>query len=238
VKSCQKPVAAAALLAGLLLGAPASASAQSCVTRLPVKTTIPSPFALSYKRTVPITVTSRGPALWRSLRVQIYTFTGVKLGEGMTRFRAKQTATVKVRLRFRMQAGRYTLVVTGEPNASQSCGPKQLTRAIRFRGCMEKLPLQFPNPPGGLAADHDGSLPVNVRSKDGTVMRNLEASLYSFAGDTFGRRKLSILFGEAMINIPLDQPLQPGSYSLVVEGTIDQPDVCGPKEAKTVLTFG
>ena len=59
------------------------------------------------------------------------------------------------------------MVLTGEPNASRSCGPKQMTRVVRLRACAQTLPITFGTLPGGTAADYGGYLSVPVNSAGG-----------------------------------------------------------------------
>ena len=212
-----------------------------CVTRLPVKVSLPDgPYAVGYTTQVRVRVNPRGVRI-RNLRAELYTFSGERMGVSSRRRAARIVATLKVRLGriFRpLQVGGYTLVLTGEPNASRSCGPKQAFRVVRMRACRTTLPVTFPSLPGGRAGDYRDYLSVPVRS-DGRVIRDLRSSVYGFDGSLLGRApNLLALFGERSLDHQLTHPLQPGSYTVVVQGWIgEQPRACGPKRAQATMTF-
>ena len=177
----------------------------------------------------------------RNLRAELYTFSGQRMGVSVRRRAARVVATLTVRLGriFRpLQVGGYTLVLTGEPNASRSCGPKQTFRVLRMRACRTTLPVTFPGLPGGRAGDYRDYLSVPVRS-NGQVIRDLRSSVYGFDGSLLGRaQNLLALFGQSSLDHQLVRPLQPGSYTVVVEGWIgEQPRSCGPKRAQATMTF-
>jgi hypothetical protein len=217
------------------------AAAARCITSLPVKVSLPDgPYAVAYTKQLRVRVNPRGVRI-RNLRAELYTFSGERLGVSQRRRAARVVATLKVRLGriFRpLQVGGYTLVLTGEPNASRSCGPKQTFRVLRMRPCRTTLPVTFPALPGGSAGDYRDYLSVPVRS-DGRVIRDLRSSVYSFDGSLLGRAPtLLALFGERSLDHRLLRALQPGSYTVVVEGWIgEQPRACGPKRAQATMTF-
>jgi hypothetical protein len=230
-----------ALLSALALTLAPQAAGARCITRLPVKVSLPDgPFAVAYTRQLRVQVNPRGVRI-RNLKAELYTFSGVRMGVSPRRRAARVVATLKVRLGkiFRpLQVGGYTLVVTGEPNASPSCGPKQAFRVVRMRACRATLPVTFPSLPGGRAADYRDYLSVLVRS-DGQVIRDLQSSVYGFDGSLLGRApNLLALFGEQSLDHKLTRALSPGSYTVVVEGWIgEQPRACGPKRAQATMTF-
>jgi len=231
-----------ALVAGLLALAIAPQAAQArCITRLPVNVSLPDgPYAVAYTRELTVRVRPRGVRV-RNLRAELYTFSGVRMGVSPRRRAARVVATLRVRLGriFRpLQVGGFTLVLTGEPNASRSCGPKQTFRVVRMRACRTRLPLTFPSIPGGRASDYGAFLSVPVRS-DGHVIRDLRSTVYGFDGSLIGRAPpLLALFGEQMLDHALVRPLSPGGYTVVVEGLIgEQPRSCGPKRAQATMTF-
>ena len=231
-------VAGCALLALAL--APQAAHAR-CVTRLPVKVSLPDGlYAVAYTKQLRVRVNPRGVRI-RNLRAELYTFSGRLMGVSPRRRSARVVATLKVRLKrlFRpLQVGGYTLVLTGEPNASRSCGPKQAFRVLRMRACRNTLPITFPFLPGGRAVDYRDYLSVPVRS-NGQVIRDLHSTVFGFDGSLLGRAPdLLALFGERSLDHRLAHPLRPGGYTLVVEGWIDeQPRACGPKRAQATMTF-
>jgi hypothetical protein len=213
----------------------AEASRTGCITRLPVTVTVPSHFAIAYKRVVPVTMTSRGPLI-RHLRVLLYTFSGDLLGSA-TRRSLSGSAVVRLRLRYRLQPGEFTLYSEGEPNADPSCGPKHDSRVLRFRDCITRLPVTFPEPPSGIAADYGGYLSFPLSSR-GPLIRRLEVTVYSFSGRFFGAARLPVLFGTENVNVPLRRTLTAGDYAIVARGWIAaQPRSCGPKHAEQTLTF-
>lgn len=233
-------LAAAALLAGAL--APAAASAQSgCITTLPVRLTLPDgPFAAAYTKDIRVRVNS-GALRIRHLRADLFTFSGRRMGGSEERRAVRGFATLTLRLEpdfAPMQVGGFTLVLTGEPNASRSCGPKKTTRVVKFKACRDTLPIAFPNPPGGNAADYEGYLSVPVRSR-GPLIRDLTSSVYGFDGSLLGNGTgLPALFGETTLDHALLRPLTPGRYTVIVEGLLDeQPRSCGRKRAQATLTF-
>jgi hypothetical protein len=220
--------------AASLAGAPGAARA-GCITKLPVTSALNSGFAASYHRKLPVRIYTRGPRV-RNVSAALFTFKGLRLGTSQRYAELGSSRILRIRLRYGLQVGRFTLVVTGEPNDDPTCGPKKFTQALRFFPCYESLPITFPRPPGGRASDYSDTLSVSLATK-GPVIRNIHGSLSDFAGTGFGAGNLPILFGEAPIDLHLTQALAPGSYSVFLTGTIDQPKVCGPKNGKLVLTF-
>jgi hypothetical protein len=214
----------------------ALASSTGCITTLPVVATVPSSFTTSYRRVLPVRVTTRGP-LVRRLRVSLYTFSGDLLGRGFRRKPLGGSGVVRVRLRFRLQPGAYTLYSEGEPNRDPSCGPKHGSRVVRFRGCTTDLPVSIPEPPGGVAADYGGFLSFDLASR-GPLIRQLDVTVSAFDGTLYGRTRLSALFGTVTVHVPLWQELVPGDYTVTVLGVISsEPGSCGLSGMEQTLTF-
>jgi hypothetical protein len=234
-------VLAACVLALAMLALATPAAQAGCTTRLPVNVSLPDGlYALAYTKHLRVRVAAHGSPI-RNLRAELYTFSGRRMGVSRARRRVRRAATLELRLEriFRpLQAGAYTLVVTGEPNASRSCGPKQVTRLLRLSGCKTTLPMTFPRLPGGRAADYGHFLSVPARS-DGGVISDVRSSVFGFDGSLLGRAStLGALFGEKVLDHRLLAPLQPGSYTVVVEGFIDeQPRACGRQRAQATMTF-
>jgi hypothetical protein len=230
-----------AALAALALALAPQVAGARCITRLPVKVSLPDgPYAVAYTKQLRVRVNPEGVRI-RNLRAELYTFSGQRMGVSPRRRAARVVATLKLRLGriFRpLQVGGYTLVLTGEPNASRSCGPKQAFRVVQMRACRTTLPVTFPALPGGLAGDYGDYLSVPVRS-DGRVIRDLRSAVYAFDGSLLGRAPdLLALFGQQSLDHRLARPLQPGSYTIVVEGWIgEQPRACGPQRARATMTF-
>jgi hypothetical protein len=231
------------LLAGavMFLGLAPPAAQAGCITRLPVRISLPDgPYAIAYAKQIRVSVTSRGPRI-RRLRAELYTFGGQRVAASRPRRAVRGPTTLKLllgRIYRPLQLGSFTLVLTGEPNASRSCGPKQASRVLRFRACRDTLPVSFPDTPGGRASDYGGFLSVPIRS-EGAVIRDLRSAVYGFDGSLLGRApNLLALFGQQTLDHKLDAPLQPGSYTVIAEGLIaDQPRACGRKASQATMTF-
>jgi hypothetical protein len=226
-------VVAAALLTAAA-STPANAGA-SCITRLPVRASLPNPYASSYRDVLPVRIETKGPTI-RFLRVELYSFAGEKLGEGRRGGPLRASAKVRVRLRFPMQVGSFTLVVTGEPNRDRSCGPKQLFKVLRFRDCPSVLPVSFPSPPGGAAADYQDYLSVKVTTSGG-LLRDLLGTVATVAGETIGDGRLSVLFGTATLDMRLTRRLVRGDYRVTVQGHLDKANACPPAQNRLALRF-
>lgn len=232
-------VAAAVLVVSVLValgGTTAPSYGAGCLTRLPVNVTLPSGFAAAYHANIPVAVSSNGPTI-RNLRAAIYTFSGDQIAATRQTTGRLSSGTLNLRLAFGpLQQGAYTLVLTGEPNASPSCGPKKFITVVRFRGCLTQLPLRFVSPPGGAASDYDGYLSATLQST-GPLVRDLEGAVYDAEGTLFGEGTLTALYGQTSLNMKLNRPLVPGVYTVVVAGLIEQPRSCGPKTAQVDLQF-
>jgi hypothetical protein len=216
-----------------------SGSPSGCITNLPVTVSLHSPFAGSYRGSIKLAVSTNGPPI-RNLTGTLYTFSGIPIATGKFRHTIFSTndLTLKLKKGFPvLQAGSFTLGLFGEPNSNPSCGPKHTFKVIRFLPCLTTLPITFPNLPGGKASDYGSNLTINVASA-GFVMRNVNVSLSTFAGDSLGSKHFNVLFGEVTPTFNIPGGLQPGGYTVFVSGVIkDQPASCGPKTAKAVMTF-
>jgi hypothetical protein len=217
-------------------GARPTARVAGCPAHLGVSISLPSNFAASYPSTVSVTISSKvGPI--KNLTAQIYTFSGDQIAAGHRAGTLTKPATVKLKLAFgALQVGSYTLVVTGTPTASPSCGLEKFTKVEAFKGCVSTLPLTFVNPPGGTASAYGAYLSVPLKS-NGPLIRELEGAVYAADGTLVGSATLSALYGQATLDLKLDQALVPGVYTVVVAGLIQQPAACGPKTAQISLEF-
>ncbi|MDP2709743.1 MAG: hypothetical protein Q8O56_00870 [Solirubrobacteraceae bacterium] len=236
-------IAALAIACCLSLVLATRAQAQgACVTRLPVSVSLPDgPYAAAYTQRIRLRVDPRGRRI-RNLRAELYTFGGQRLAVSERRRAARGAVTLGLVLQrsYRpLQVGAFTLMLTGEPNASRSCGPKHTTRVLRMRPCSTTLPLAFPALPSGSASDYGGYLSVAVRTR-GPVIRGLRSSVFGFDGTLLGSSpSLTALFGERTLDHELVRPLAPGDYTVIVEGAIGgQPASCGRKTAQATMTFG
>jgi hypothetical protein len=214
-----------------------SASARSCITRLPVTVTLPSGFAAAYRASIPVTVASSTGRPITGLRAALYTFAGDQIAATRRPVNLRSSATLSLRLAFApLQEGSYTLVLTGAPNADPACGPKKFIDVVRFRGCITALPLKFVNPPGGTASDYGNYLSVTLASA-GPLIRKLEGTVYALDGTRVGDGTLSALYGQTTLDLKLNRPLVAGGYTVVVAGLVEQPPSCGPKTAQVELEF-
>jgi hypothetical protein len=239
LSSLVTPTSGGALALSIALGAlapPASAAPTRCTTSLPVTYSLPSSFVQSFTRSLPLTVRTAGPPV-RRLYVAVYTFSGDLIGDGSLSRVLTGSATVRLRLRFALQPGAYTLYMQGYPNASASCGPKHLSKVLTLRGCATTLPVSFPDPPADAAASYTTVLPVQL-SATGGLLRELRVTLSSFSGQVYGTTTFDPLLGTATVDIPLSQPLIAGPYTVYVSGTISgQPPSCGVASAKQAITL-
>jgi hypothetical protein len=227
-------VVMAALTAAGLQAPPASA--RGCITTLPVTVTTTSQYAAAYQRGLIVTVTTRGPVI-TNLEAGLYTFAGDRLGQGTLKHPLRGSATIDMHLRFPVQAGQYTIYLVGEPNADPSCGPKHTSQVLDLRSCLTRLPVEFPDSPGGLAADYGDYLSFPLRTR-GFLIRHVNVSLSSFAGARVGSVGLPALFGTVTVNVPLRKTLVTGSYTVFVTGDVaSQPRACGPATAQATWTF-
>jgi hypothetical protein len=217
-------------------GATPTARVAGCSTRLGVSVSLPSNFAASYPSTVSVQVSSKvGPI--RNVTAEIYTFSGDQIAAGHHSGTLTKPATIKLKLAFgALQVGSYTLVVTGTPTASPSCGLEKFTKVEAFKDCVSTLPLTFVDPPGGIASAYGDYLSVPLKS-NGPLIRELEGAVYAADGTLYGSATLSALYGQATLQLQLTQALVPGAYTVVVAGLIQQPAACGPKTAQISLEF-
>lgn len=229
-------IATFALFAAL----PATANAQGCITKLPVTHSFKNKYSVYYegRRATNLKITSYGSWI-RNVKAEIYTFEGELIAKSkLYRSGFNTSRRLRLKLRYRsLQAGKYTLIVTGEPNASSSCGPKKYTQIVEFYNCPKELPIEFPDLPGGKAGDYGRWLSVNLQPKGG-ALRNVLVELFDIDGNFFGRKRLKVLYGTAKVDIPLKHKLLNGRYSLIVHADGGLPRRCGEKTAKRVLRFG
>ena len=243
---CLGLAAAAILSVGLSAGpagtpaGPDTAEAR-CGERLAanyrVKSRYPKLYASQYKKRMKVSVTTHhGPLVeWQ---VQLYTFQGKLLGQTNRKRALNKTKTVRVDLKFPIQPGKFTMVIKGFPRGCHS--ESATSDVVRFTDCTERLPVKFPDKPGGTAADYGDYLSVPIESRGGALIKHPETEVYSFSGEYFGRNTddYKRLFGRLTFNNKLTRALRPGEYTVVLYGRLDQPRSCGDKQASTTLEFG
>lgn len=219
---------------------PAAAEAR-CGERLAagykVKSRFPKLYASQYKKKVKVNVTTHhGPLV--AWQVQLYTFQGKLLGQTKRKRALNHSKTVKVRLKFPIQPGKFTIVIKGYPRGCHS--ESEMSDVVRFADCTNRLPVKFPNRPGGLAADYGGFLSVPIESRGGALIKNPETEVYSSSNEYYGRSidRYKRLFGRLTFNNKLTKVLRPGTYYVVLYGRVDQPRECGSQSTEVELTFG
>ncbi len=244
--ACFLIVAATAVVSAALVAGPPgtpvgpdSAEAR-CGERLAAKYSVQSRYsklyASQYKKKLKVSVTTHhGPLVeWQ---VQMYTFQGKLLGQTKRKRALNNTKTVRVDLKFPIQPGKFTIVIKGFP---RGCHSESVTSdVVRFADCTTRLPVKFPSLPGGTASDYGAFLSVPVESRGGALIKHPESEIFSFDGTFYGRNidDYKVLFGRLTFNNKLTRALQPGGYTMVVSGRLDQPRECGNKTAQVTLTF-
>jgi hypothetical protein len=218
---------------------PAEAEArcgERLAARYQVQSRYPKLYASQYKKRVKVNVTTHhGPLV--AWQVQLYTFQGKLLGQTKRKRALNHSKTVRVDLKFPIQPGKFTIVIKGYPRGCHA--ESELADVVRFADCTTKLPVRFPDRPGGAAADYEGFLSVPIESRNGALIKNPETEVYSTSGEFFGRNidGYKRLFGRLTFNNKLTKSLRAGQYTVILYGRLDQPRECGPKQASTVLTF-
>jgi len=218
---------------------PASAEAR-CGERLAAKYNVvsrfPKLYASQYEKRMKVSVTTHhGPLVeWQ---VQLYTFQGKLLGESKRKSTLNSTKSARLKLKYGIQAGKFTLVVKGFP---RGCHSESVTSSVvRFVDCTNFLPVKFPDTPGGIAGDYEAFLSVPIETRGGALIRNVESRVFSSDNEFFGRSidDYKVVFGRVTMNNRLIKPLRPGSYTMEVSGRVDQPKRCGDKTASVDMEF-
>ena len=161
--------------AGTPLG-PAHAEAR-CGERLAatynVQSRYPKLYASQYKKRVKVNVTTHhGPLVeWQ---VQLYTFQGKLLGQTKRKRALNNSDTVRVDLKFPMQPGKFTIVIKGYPRGCRA--ESQMADVVRFSDCTDRLPVKFPEKPGGVAADYEGRIEFEDPAANGARFDELSAA--------------------------------------------------------------
>lgn len=199
----------------------------------------PKMFANQYDERMRVAV-SRGGAPVRNWRVELYTFGGFLIGKSEFDENMAGSDRASVDLRLAIQPGQYTLVTKGEVGG---CGLIERTDVVAFRGCLNKLPIDFIDKPGGTAADYGDFLSVKVAPDPiFAPITDVHSTVSSFDGDVVGRAELPAgqrkLIGEQFLDHELKRGgLSPGGYSVFVTGKARQPRECGDLSKSTTLRF-
>ena len=212
-------------------GGPATAEA-GC-GKLKVKSTVvsryPKIFADQYEKKLKVSV-QRGGGSVRDWRVQLYTFGGFLLGQSKIDDKMSSTDTAKMKLKLPLQPGKYTMVTKGTVGG---CGELELDEVVNFRGCLNKLPIDFVAKPSGSASDYGRYLSVKIQPKSvWAPLVDIYGTLSNFDGDVYGKAELPQgerkLIGQQFLNFKLKSGgLDRGGYSVFVTGKARQPRSCG-----------
>jgi hypothetical protein len=200
----------------------------------------PKPFATQYKKKLRIQVFNRTRNVKR-WHAELYTFSGYRLGRSKPGKWLQWGDKTAIKLRQSMQPGKYTVVIKGK---IMGCGKREVSDVVNLRGCLNRLPIRFPNKPGGNAADYNagGYVSVGIEPRDAWApIRRIKSTLLDFNGTVYGRAELPRgsrkLIGKQFLHHELTRELAPGQYTVLVEGKAPQPRSCGDKTRSTVLTF-
>lgn len=237
-------IAAFALLTGVSNGpgsgpTPADASCGSLKVQPEVVSKFPKVFANQYTKKMRISV-NRGRSHVKHWRVELYTFGGFLLGKSDYKSKMSSSDKIAMKLRLPIQPGKYTLVVKGDV---PKCGELELDKVVNFRGCLNSLPISFPNKPGGTAADYGRYLSVHIAPKPvWAPLKDIRGTLSNFDGDVYGTAELPRgsrkLIGEQTLDFKLKSGgLQEGGYSVYITGKARQPNQCGNLSKSTSLHF-
>jgi hypothetical protein len=225
-RSLTAGVVGLAMAAALLVPAQ-GARAQGCVTTLPVSWYLKSPYAAAFRRTLVLHVKTDGPRI-TGLHASLSTFAGYVLGKGRLSAALTSAATIRVRLYYPMQAGRFTLYFWGYPNADPSCGPKHSSAVMKLESCAAGgLPVNL-NAAGSASAGAT-SYGFDVESVGGVVLKHLSAQLRAPGGGVVGSAEIPVLFGRLFVSLPLRAALLAAqAYTLWVTGYgPGRPAACG-----------
>ena len=222
-------------------GAPTQAEAGcgKLKVRSEVISRYPKVFANQYEKKLKVSVKRGGNAV-RDWRVQLYTFGGFLLGQSEIDKKMSSTDKATMKLRVPLQPGKYTLVTKGTVGG---CGELELDEVVNFRDCLNKLPIDFIDRPGGRAADYGRYLSVKIAPKPvWAPLVDIYGTLSNFDGDVYGKAELPRggrkLIGQQFLNFKLKSGgLDRGGYSVYVTGKARQPRSCGNLAKSTTLKF-
>lgn len=203
-----------------------------------VRSKFPKAYARLYRKKVVVELTNLGGYRVGGLLVQIYTFDGLRLGGSgaLGGLRSGHTRAATVYLGVPMQPGKVTVVVKG---ANKGCSLDEISHVVTFHTCQTRLPLTFPNKPGGFASDYADFLSVAVESKGGQAIFRPRSRVLSFGGASVGSdvNRYRVIYGRARFDNQLSRPLSSGGYTMIVRGWLNQPKSCGPKTAQVNMRF-
>ncbi len=222
-------------------GAPATAEAGcgKLKVRSEVVSRYPKVFANQYEKKLKVSV-QRGGSAVRDWRVQLYTFGGFLLGQSEIDKKMSSTDTATMKLKLPLQPGKYTLVTKGTVGG---CGELELDEVVTFRDCLNKLPIEFVDKPGGTASDYGRYLSVKIQPKPvWAPLVDIYGTLSNFDGDVYGKAELPSdgrkLIGQQSLNFKLKSGgLDSGGYSVFVSGKARQPRSCGDLSKSATLKF-
>ena len=104
-------------------------------------------------------------------------------------------------------------------------------------GCITTMPVRYAFP-SAIALAYHRTLPVAVTS-EGPPIRDLTVGLYTFEGDqlAFGRARLHLTTTQTVAMRLRFGFLNPGRYTLVIDGEPNANPSCGPKHLFHVVRF-
>lgn len=200
----------------------------------------PKPFASQYTKKLRVQIFNYTGSIKRWW-VELYSFSGDRLGRSKTKKWLTWGTKAAIKLKQPMQPNNFTVVLKGEV---KGCGFGEASDTIRLRNCLNKLPVKVFNRPQGRAADYNngGYVSVGIEPRSGwSPVRNIESTLTSFSGVTYGKadlpRGFRKLIGQQYLNHKLQRTLVPGDYTVTITGRAPQPRSCGDKSKTVALKF-
>ncbi len=239
---------ALAALAALLLAGPGGGGgvagpqrADACGVlpiSVAVRTKFAKPYAVQFSKTMQVALTNQGGYKVGGLVVQLYTFAGYRLGSSaaLGGLRPGHTKGATVNLTTPLQPGEVTVVVKG---ANKGCSLDEISHVVTLRACRTRLPLSFPDRPGGRASDYGDFLSVPARVKGGEAIRFPRSRVFTSSGDLVATdvNRYRVIYGTVGFDNRLTRLLSRGRYTMIVRGWLNQPASCGPKTAQVNLGF-
>lgn len=222
-------------------GAPGPERAGACGV-LPISVKVRSKYsqayARQYRKKVVVELTNRGGYKIGGLLVQIYSFSGLRLGGSgaLGGLRSGHTRAATVHLGVPMQPGKVTVVVKG---ANKGCSLDEIDHVVAFHTCQTRLPLVFPHKPGGFASDYSDFLSVTAEAEEGQPIYYPRSQVFTFGGAEVGRdiNHYRVVYGKTRFDNRLSRLLSRGGYTMIVRGWLNQPKSCGPKTAQVNMRF-
>jgi hypothetical protein len=217
---------------------PAKADDYGCLTTLPLKYSLSSYYAASWVKTLDVYVVPQDGVSLQNLDVSISTFSGQELGSVVVKGSFSKGQEIKIKLKYPMQEGKFSLYFKGSPNANPDCGPKHLAAIIKMTGCGDKLPVKIIDTTEGYASSYGNYYSFGLESVNGQLLKNLKVSMASFGGQELGKSSIPVLFGTLKVNLPISSRIYSEKYSITVSGYPPQrPVACGTVSVEKTVRF-